>query len=248
MDQHRSELHTSNWRMGRLIADSGVKVFQIETTLNTDTFPAPDALPRAPGMGMVGCATGPPSWPPRPPWPARRTAWPDRSSTPCARPTNSRACRPARWKPCTPRRPRTSTAQQLVAVEGQTDILTLGLPYICPYNVNSIMNPILVACLGLGYFFNMYKGRPLVREGGVVIMSHPTPWAFHPGHHPSYIDFFEQVLSETTDPAEIGQVRGGLRHRPVVRPPLPDRQRLSRRPSLLHVVLVRPRPRTPRWW
>src|SRR5271169_3831619 len=39
MDQHRSELHSSNWRMGKLIADSGVKVFQIETTLNTDTFP-----------------------------------------------------------------------------------------------------------------------------------------------------------------------------------------------------------------
>ena len=41
MDHHRSELHSSNWRMGRLIADSGVKVFQIETTLNTDTFPKP---------------------------------------------------------------------------------------------------------------------------------------------------------------------------------------------------------------
>src|SRR5947209_5190331 len=40
MDQHRSELHSSNWRMGRLIADAGVKVFQIETTLNTDTFPS----------------------------------------------------------------------------------------------------------------------------------------------------------------------------------------------------------------
>ena len=40
MDQHRSELHSSNWRMGRLIAASGVKVFQIETTLNTDTFPS----------------------------------------------------------------------------------------------------------------------------------------------------------------------------------------------------------------
>ena len=39
MDMHRSELHHSNWRMGRLIAESGVKVFQIETTLNTDTFP-----------------------------------------------------------------------------------------------------------------------------------------------------------------------------------------------------------------
>src|SRR3954449_3268946 len=39
MDQHRSELHSSNWRMGRLIKDAGVKVFQIETTLNNDTFP-----------------------------------------------------------------------------------------------------------------------------------------------------------------------------------------------------------------
>jgi len=27
----------------------------------------------------------------------------------------------------------------------------------------------------------------------------------HPVHHPSYIDFFEQVLSETTDPVEIEQ-------------------------------------------
>ena len=45
------------------------------------------------------------------------------------------------------------------------------------------MNPILVMCLGLGYFFNMYRGKPLVREGGVLIMSHPTPWEFHPVHH-----------------------------------------------------------------
>ena len=79
----------------------------------------------------------------------------------------------------------------------------MGLPYICPYNVNSIMNPILVACLGLGYFFNLYRGKPLVRPGGVVILSHPTPWAFNPIHHPSYIDFFEEVLADTTDPVEI---------------------------------------------
>ena len=93
--------------------------------------------------------------------------------------------------------------QQGVAVEGQTDILTMGLPYISPYNVNSILNPILVACLGLGYFFNLYRGKPLVREGGVLIMTHPTPWEFNPVHHPSYIDFFEQVLTETTDPIEM---------------------------------------------
>src|SRR5271169_5029275 len=40
MDQPASELHSANWRMGRLIAESGVKIFQIETTLNNDTFPS----------------------------------------------------------------------------------------------------------------------------------------------------------------------------------------------------------------
>ena len=37
----------------------------------------------------------------------------------------------------------------------------------------------------------------------MAILSHPTPWAFHPVHHPSYIDFFEEVLADTTDPIEI---------------------------------------------
>ena len=133
--------------------------------------------------------------------------------------------------------------QHLVPVEGQTDILTMGLPYICPYNVNSIMNPILVMCLGLGYFFNLYRGKPLVREGGVLIMSHPTPWEFHPVHHPSYIDFFEQVLAETTDPLEIeAQLREAVRRGRVVPPPLPHELRLPRRPPVLHVVLGRARP------
>ena len=111
--------------------------------------------------------------------------------------------------------------QQLVEVQGQTDVLTMGIPYICPYNVHSIMNPILVMCTGLGYFFNMYRGKPLVREGGVVIMSHPTQPDFHPVHHPSYIDFYEQVLADTTDPHVMSAVREALRRGRVVPPPLP---------------------------
>jgi lactate racemase len=79
----------------------------------------------------------------------------------------------------------------------------MGIPYICPYNVNSVMNPILVMVTGLGYFFNMYRNKPVVREGGVAILFHPTPIEFNPVHHPSYIDFFEQVLTETTDPIEM---------------------------------------------
>ena len=51
--------------------------------------------------------------------------------------------------------------------------------------------------------FNMYRNRPLLREGGVMIFSHPVYEKFHPIHHPSYIDFYEQVLPETRDPKEI---------------------------------------------
>jgi hypothetical protein len=67
------------------------------------------------------------------------------------------------------------------------------------------MNPILVMCTGLGYFFNLYRGKPLVREGGVVILTHPTTNEFHPVHHPSYIDFFEEVLADTRDPHVMSQ-------------------------------------------
>ena len=58
-------------------------------------------------------------------------------------------------------------------------------------------------CWGLGYMFNFYRGRPVVREGGVIIMTHPTPNEFHPVHHPSYIDFFDEVLRDTTDPVQM---------------------------------------------
>jgi len=202
MDQERSELHSSNWRMGRLIAASGVKVFQIETTLNNDAFPK--------AFGFLQKR----EWE----WTAR-----DRASFLAVSAATKRS--PARLSRSifqSMRAPHAMTSvqageveavhrittehvyrQQLVPVDGQTDVVLFGLPYISPYNVNSIMNPILVMCLGLGYFFNLYRGKPLVRPGGVIILSHPTPWAFHPVHHPSYIDFFEEVLSTTTDPIEI---------------------------------------------
>jgi hypothetical protein len=202
MDQTRSELHSSNWRMGRLIAESGLRIFQIETTLNNNAFP--------PAFSFIQKR----EWE----WSAR-----DRAAYLALRTATERG--PERLVHSifhTIRAPHAMTSvqageveavhritteqvyrQQLVEVDGQTDVVLFGLPYICPYNVNSVMNPILVMCLGLGYFFNLYRGRPLVRPGGVVILSHPTPWAFHPVHHPSYIDFFEEVLAETTDPVEI---------------------------------------------
>jgi len=204
MDQENSALHASNWRMGKVIRDAGVKIFQIETTVNNDTFgrEGPLALlqkrewewsarDRMQFLAMkAGLDVMPSS--------AKRkifSSW----QAPYALTSVQAGEVEAVHEVTTANVYR----QHLVPVEGQTDVLTMGLPYICPYNVNSIMNPILVMCLGLGYFFNLYRGRPLVREGGVLIMSHPTPWEFHPVHHPSYIDFFEQVLADTTDPVEI---------------------------------------------
>jgi hypothetical protein len=93
--------------------------------------------------------------------------------------------------------------QQAVPVKGQADIVVIGVPYVCPYNVNSIMNPILMMCLTLGYFFNFYRGKPLVRPGGVYILLHPLHEDFHPVHHPSYIEFYERVLTDTNNPKEV---------------------------------------------
>jgi hypothetical protein len=202
MDQHKSELHSSNWRMGKVLRDAGVKVFQIETTLNNEAFPTAfsflqkrewewNVKDRA---SFLAASRGLDLLPPR-----RRRQVLHATLAPHAMTSVHAGEVEAVHKLTT----EDVYKQQLVAVDGQTDILTMGLPYICPYNVNSVMNPILVMCLGLGYFFNLYRGKPLVRQGGVLILSHPTPWEFHPVHHPSYIDFFEEVLAETTDPEVI---------------------------------------------
>ena len=201
MDPPSSALHGSAARMGRLLAQH-LRIFTIETTLNNDTFPAAFSFLNK-----------------------REWEWSvkDQAAMLAARRANERA--PARLRheffhrisapygitginageteAVHERTLANVHRQQLVEVNGQSDVLIVGLPYLGPYNVNSIMNPILVQCQGLGYFFNLYRGKPLVRQGGVMILYHPVPWEFHQVHHPSYVDFFDEVLAETTDPATI---------------------------------------------
>lgn len=202
MDMHHSELHSSNWRMGRHIKASGVKIFQIETTLNTDTFPKPfEFLSKREWewnlKDRASFISSSKSLELSPDWLARDIMHKIRS------PYKLTGINAGEVEAVHEKTLSNVFSQQIVRVEGQSDILTMGLPFVGPYNVNSIMNPILVYCLGLGYFFNMYIGKPLVRKGGVVIISHPTKPEFDPAFHPSYIDFYEQVLSETTDPKQI---------------------------------------------
>ncbi|MEL6338345.1 MAG: lactate racemase domain-containing protein [Myxococcota bacterium] len=93
----------------------------------------------------------------------------------------------------------TSFSQYSVSVKGQCDIWITGVPYISPYNVNSLLNPLLVQVMALGYFFNLNRGTPLLRKGGTIILTHPCFDDFDPDHHPSYIEFFNRLLPETTD-------------------------------------------------
>ncbi len=89
--------------------------------------------------------------------------------------------------------------QYCVPVEGQTDVALFGIPFICPYNVNAPMNPLLVRCLALGYFFNMYRGAPILKKGGVFILTHPLYNEFSPSHHAAYHEFFHRCLPQTRD-------------------------------------------------
>ncbi|MBI5512982.1 MAG: DUF2088 domain-containing protein [Deltaproteobacteria bacterium] len=93
--------------------------------------------------------------------------------------------------------------QYAVPLEGQADILVAGIPYISPYNVNAYLNPLLVQVLAQGYLFNMYRGVPVVKKGGTMIITHPCKDRFDPEQHAPYVEFVHRLLPETRDALEL---------------------------------------------
>jgi hypothetical protein len=203
MDHKHSEMHSSAWRMGRLIKEH-VKVFQIETTLNNDVFPKPyDFLQKREWewsvkdqATMLGMRRGLSVAPPK----LKHKMFHDLRSVYGL--TGINAGEVEAVHDITVAKVH---EQHRVEVQGQSDVLVMGVPYLGPYNVNSSMNPVLATCMGLGYYFNSYLGQPAVRKGGAVILYHPLNEGFNQLHHPSYVDFYEEVLAETTDPAVVGE-------------------------------------------
>ena len=201
MDPPASALHGSAARMGKLVNEQ-VQIFHIETTLNNDSFPSQyrfltkrewewSARDQATMLGVrrgLGVA----------PAKLRRKIFSGITA-----PYGVTSVQAGATDLVHERTLEHVHRQQLVEVQGQSDVLVVGVPFVGPYNVNSVMNPILAMCLGMGYFFNMYRNQPLVRQGGAMILYHPVPWEFSQLHHPSYVDFFEEVLSESTDPKVI---------------------------------------------
>ena len=92
--------------------------------------------------------------------------------------------------------------QQNVAVAEPVDIVILGVPNLSPYSAQSIFNPILLRSLVLGYFLGLFRKRPLVKKGGVVVAYNPGIEKFHAGHHPAYIDFWKNDCVQFADPHE----------------------------------------------
>jgi hypothetical protein len=90
--------------------------------------------------------------------------------------------------------------QQNVVVDEPVDILILGIPNLSPYSVQSIFNPILLRHLVLAYMRELFRNRPLVKEGGIIVAYNPGLNRFHQRHHPSYIDFWERDLAQFYDP------------------------------------------------
>jgi lactate racemase len=94
-------------------------------------------------------------------------------------------------------------AQRMVEVGDQADVGVIGVPQRNPYSVDSVTNPILAAWQGLSATFGAHTGRPFVREGGALVLYHPMTADFSGLHHPSYVDFFADVLTSHPDPAQI---------------------------------------------
>ena len=201
MDPGRSELASSANRQGRLVKEH-VKVFNIETVLNTNMFARQmdflakneDEFTDGDWLKFRGL-----KWTlNKLPRAAKREVFMRVPSPYGIISVNAGETEAVHVKTL-----EKSFQQYCVPVKGQADIVLAGIPYISPYNMNSILNPILVQVLGLGYLFNSYRGKPLLRKGGVLILTHPAPDEFHPDHHPSYIEFFHRLLPETRDSFEL---------------------------------------------
>ena len=201
MEPKTSALYKSNERIGRNI-DKHLKVFHIETALNNRMFGGPtDFLAKkeedyteADRLKFQAMRFALSKLP-------RAAARKVLNSVPA--PYDVTGVYAGATEPTHAKTLETSYKQYVVPVEGQSDIVIFPIPFISPYSVNSILNPLLVQVMGLGYFYNLNRGVPLVKKGGVLILLHPAYDEFDPEHHPSYIEFFHRLLPETRDSMKL---------------------------------------------
>jgi nickel-dependent lactate racemase len=198
MDPPRSELHRRVDRIGKVI-DQHMNVFHIETTINNRMFDGPmgflmkreDDFTEMDRLKVAGMRAAMKNLPRA----AKRKVF---AAVPAA--YDVIAVHAGKTEPTHEKILDISFRQYMVDVDFQADIGVMGIPFVSPYSVNSILNPLLVQVMACGYFFNFYRGKPLVKKGGTLIVTHHCSDEFDPDHHPSYIEFFHRLLPETRDP------------------------------------------------
>jgi len=106
--------------------------------------------------------------------------------------------------------------QHVESVLGQSDVVLYGMGnHRDPYSKMSLINPILVRNLGMSYSFGLFQNKPLVREGGIVILVHPCDRRFDHVKYPSYVEMFEKLLPQLQDPFELWELYAEeFAHRP----------------------------------
>lgn len=203
MDPARSELANVIARMGRVVNEK-LDVFTIETTINNRMFDRPleflaknedelDGRERAMLKGLV-LTTG------KLPQAARQAIF-DKFPAPYG----VTGVVAGETEAVHAKTVAKNFEQYLVPIHGQADVLVTPIPYISPYNVHAFLNPLLVSVLAQGYLFNMYRGAPLVKKGGTLIITHPCTDKFDHEQHAPYIDFVHRMLPETRDAMELSR-------------------------------------------
>ena len=208
----KSKLAKITDRMGKIV-DANMKVFHIETALNNNMYGGPMSflgkpeyqwsdLDRAKFQGMRALLE-------KIPEAARRKVF---EQVPA--PFGLTGVFAGKTEPVHKKTREKVNAQYAVPVKGQADVVLCGVPFISPYNVNSILNPILVQVMALGYLFNMYRGLPLLKKGGVLIISHPCTEDFNRDHHPSYVEFYQRILDYGTNSYDLERFEESFAHNP----------------------------------
>lgn len=201
MDPERSELHNAVNRQGRLLQKE-LKVFTIETTINNRMYDGQLEFLIKREETLTDFE-----------WQKLRAlkATLDRIPQPARQELFYRA--PAAYELIGVHAGETEAVhrktlarcwdQYAVPVKGQADIAIFGLPFISPYNVHSYLNPLLVQVMAQGYLHNLYRGAPLLKKGGTLIVCHPMEDKFDPVQHPPYIEFVHRLLPETRDAYQL---------------------------------------------
>jgi hypothetical protein len=93
-----------------------------------------------------------------------------------------------------------------VPIDKQYDVIIYGLPNLSPYNVGAPLNPLLLHTLISGYLYNMYNGRSPLKKGGILIVLNPGFKKFDLEQHPSYKDFYTEILKGNPDIFDLKQI------------------------------------------